>query len=298
MGVIRGILSLTFVAANTVCWALATFVLKAVGLLLPVPRWRRAWPGVMNRIIDGWVSCNGAALRRLLPTRIEVRGGEALRRDGWYLVISNHRTWTDILVLQGVFRHRLPVLKFFTKTQLRWLPFLGQALWALDFPFMRRHSREYLEKHPEARGADLEETRRKCERFRTTPTAILVFVEGTRFTERKHLDQQSPWDHLLRPRAGGVGFVLGAMGDQLDRLVDVTLVYPDGPFDFLDYLCGRVPRILVEIEELPLPREITGGDYANDERYRLRVQEWVTERWARKDRRLGDLLGTGERAAA
>ncbi|MEE4359988.1 MAG: acyltransferase [Pseudomonadales bacterium] len=297
MGALRGTLLLLFVALNTVAWASATFLLAAVGLLLPVPGWRAAWRRLMNRIIDGWVSCNAVVFGALLPTRIEVRGGEGLSRDEWYLVISNHRAWTDILVLQWVFRHRVPALKFFTKQQLLWLPFLGQAMWALDFPFMRRHSREYLAKHPEARGADLETTRRKCERFRTTPTAILNFVEGTRYTDAKHAGQQSPFRHLLRPRAGGVGFVLGAMGDQLHRLVDVTIAYPDGPQSFWDFLCGRVRNVIVEIEHAPLPRELAGGDYERDDAFRLRIQEWITARWERKDRRLATLLATAASAA-
>lgn len=293
MAMLRGLLAIGFMAANTVFWATLTFLMALVRVLLPRRDWRIRWAGVMNGIIDGWVSCNRVMFRALLSTRLELRGADDLRRDEWYLVISNHQSWTDIVVLQALLRDRVPPLKFFTKSQLVWLPFLGQAMWALDFPFMRRYSAEYLEKHPQMRGRDLETTREKCERFRPTPTAILIFIEGTRNTPAKHAAQGSPYRNLLKPRAGGVGFVLGAMGDQLNALVDVTLSYPDGVPSFWDFLCGRVDRVVVDVELSSLDRSLTGGDYVRDDAYRLLIQEWITRCWERKDARI-DALCRGE----
>lgn len=298
MAQFRGLLAILFMALNTVLWGSLTFIGAVIRFLLLRADWRLRWAATMNGIIDGWVSCNRAMFRALLPTRFDVRGAEALRRDRWYLVISNHQTWTDIVVLQTVFRDRVPPLKFFTKQQLIWLPVLGQALWALDFPFMRRYTRTYLEKHPEMRGRDLETTREKCERFRPTPTAILIFPEGTRNTPPKHAAQGSAYPNLLTPRAGGVGFVLGAMGDQLDALVDVTLVYPDGNPSFWDFLCGRVQRVIVDVGLSPLERDLTGGDYVRDDAYRLLIQEWMTRCWERKDARIDVLRERDEARTA
>ena len=277
-------------ALNTVFWALLCYAMALVRILLPRKAWRVRWAAFMNVIVDGWVACNRALFRRTLATEFDTRGLDGLGRDEWYLLLSNHRTWTDIVVLQTVFRDRVPPLKFFTKIQLVWIPFLGQAMWALDFPFMRRYSRAFLEKHPELRGRDLETTRRLCERFRPTPTAIIIFVEGTRLTEAKHAAQASPHRHLLKPRAGGVGFVLSAMGDQLNRLVDVTIAYPDGTPSFWDFLCGRVSRVIVEATVEPLPAELAGGDYERDDAYRRRIRAWIDERWAAKDARIETLL--------
>ncbi|MDZ7825134.1 MAG: acyltransferase [Gammaproteobacteria bacterium] len=286
---LRGVAAALFMAVNTVFWSTATFVMAVVRVLLPRHDWRVRWAAVMNGIIDGWVSGNRWLFRHLLRVRFDVRGTRELRRDDWYLVISNHQSWTDIVVLQTLFRDLVPPLKFFTKQQLLWLPFLGFAMWALDFPFMRRYSREYLEQHPEMRGRDLETTREKCERFRPTPTAIIIFIEGTRNMPARHDAQASPYRNLLRPRAGGVGFVLGAMGDQLDSLVDVTLAYPDGTPSFWDFLCGRVDRVIMDVQLSPLPENLAGGDYVRDEAYRLEIQEWITELWRRKDARIDAL---------
>ncbi len=283
MGFIRGLLMMLFLVLNTLFWGTLLFLLALIRYGVPSESWRQRWGGRMNIIIDGWVAGNQVMHRILAPMQLEIRGTETLSRQDWYLVISNHQTWSDIFVLQAVFGRRVPPLKFFMKQQLIWLPIIGVACYVLDFPFMRRYSREFLERHPEYRGRDLETTRQKCERFRSTPTAVLIFVEGTRFTEDKHRAQGSPYAHLLRPRAGGMGFVLGAMGEQLHGLVDTTIIYPDGTPDFWSFLCGRRRRVIVDVRHTELPHELMGGDYVQDPDYRERVQTWIADVWQRKD---------------
>lgn len=279
-----------FLALNTAVWFTVTCIMALIRMSVPSPSWRQRWGARMNVIVDGWVAGNRTMFRLLGTLELEVEGTEGLSRDDWYLVVSNHQSWTDIFILQLVYRDEIPPLKFFTKQQLIWLPLLGLALYALDFPFMKRYSREFLEKHPEYRGQDLETTRAYCERFRPTPTAILIFVEGTRFTPAKHAAQQSPYRHLLRPRAGGVGFVLGAMGDQLRGLIDTTIIYADGRPTFWNFLCGRGQRVRVSVEHMRLPVALTGGDYVRDEDYRKRIQSWVDELWQHKDQHIDDML--------
>lgn len=124
---------------------------------------------------------------------------------------------------------------------------------------MKRYSKAYLAKHPEKAGKDLETTRRTCAKFRGKPTAIFNFVEGTRFTQAKHRQQQSPFKHLLKPKAGGIAFVLDAMGEQLQSIINVTIHYPNGAPGFWDLLCGRVRHIVVHFEELAIPAESWAG---------------------------------------
>ncbi len=297
MGLIRGLTMLLFLSLNTLAWFAVLGVMAVIRFAVPNEGWRQRWGARMNFIIDGWIAGNRFMFRLLGTMQVEAEGTEGLSRDGWYLVVSNHQTWTDIFILQAVYGQRLPPLKFFMKQELIWLPLIGVACYALDFPFMRRYSREFLEKHPEYRGHDLETARRKCERFRPTPTAMLIFVEGTRFTPEKHRAQQSPYRHLLRPRAGGVGFVLGAMGDQLHGLVDTTIVYPDGAPTFWQFLCGSGRRVRVAVEHTPLPVELTGGDYVRDDDYRARIQSWVDDLWRRKDARIEALIRQPEASA-
>lgn len=124
--------------------------------------------------------CEGLAVLLHLNPHLqwEVHGLEGLSKKNWYLLICNHRSWADIVVLCVLFRKHIPMNKYFLKQQLAWVPFLGLACWALDMPFMKRYSRAYLLRHPERRGKDVETTRRSCEKFRLHPTTIVNFVEG------------------------------------------------------------------------------------------------------------------------
>jgi 1-acyl-sn-glycerol-3-phosphate acyltransferase len=187
-------------------------------------------------------------------TEWDVQGIAGLDPHNWYLVNSNHQTWADIFVLQHLFNRRIPLLKFFIKDQLKWVPVMGLAWWALDFPFMRRHSEEYLKLHPEMRGKDQAATRKACEKFALIPTSVMNFLEGTRFTPAKHQrQQQSPYRHLLKPKAGGIALALNAMGDRFRAILDVTIVYPDGAPNFWEFLCGRLRRVIVRVQILPVP---------------------------------------------
>lgn len=237
-------------------------------------------------IAESWIAVNSWLITSLTHTRIVVEGDTALRSDGHYLVLANHQSWVDIPVLQRVFNRRIPFLRFFLKQQLFWVPLLGLAWWALDFPFMKRYSRETLAKHPELAGRDVEATRRACRKFRDIPVSIMNFVEGTRFTDRKHAYQSSPFRRLLKPKAGGVAFVLDAMGEGLHAILDVTIAYPHGRPAIGDLFSDRVPEVRVHIRELPIPADLLGGGYQSDPVFRERFQAWMNTLWQEKDDRL------------
>jgi 1-acyl-sn-glycerol-3-phosphate acyltransferase len=271
------------VGLNVLVHATVLLSLALIKALVPVAAFRKAISRVLIVIAEQWIAVNGFLFALLTRTRWIVDGLEGLNREGWYLVLSNHQSWVDIPVLQRTLNRRIPFLKFFLKQQLKWVPVMGLAWWALDFPFMQRYSRETLEKHPELRGRDKEATRVACERFRDTPVSVMNFVEGTRFTAQKHAQQASPYANLLRPRAGGVAFVLDAMGDILKSVIDVTIVYPAGIPTLVDMLANRVAEIRVRVRELPIPATLLHGDYENDEAFRARFQEWINGLWAEKD---------------
>jgi 1-acyl-sn-glycerol-3-phosphate acyltransferase len=222
----------------------------------------------------------------------------SLKRTGWYLITANHQSWADIFVLFQVFHRRIPLLKFFIKKEMARVPVVGQAWWALDFPFMQRHSKAYLEKHPEKAGQDLEATRKACEKFSQTPTSVMNFLEGTRFTPAKHRQQQSPYRHLLKPKAGGIAFTIKALGNCFDSLTNVTLVYPEGAPSFWDLMCGRLRKVSVRVEDRPIPAHFSQGDYLNDARFRQEVQQWVSELWHDKDALIEHSLNPGKAASS
>jgi len=275
---------------NTVLWCAPLYVFGIVKLIVPIERWRRAMDAVLRRLAEGWIQCNSLLLDLVHEIEWEVRGVDGLRHGGSYLISCNHQTWVDIPILQRIFNRRIPFIRFFLKQELIRVPLLGLAWWFLDYPFMKRYSRETLEKHPELRGKDLESTRKACEKFRNAPVSILNFLEGSRFTAAKHAHQGSAYRRLLRPKAGGMAFVLDAMGDSLRSLLDVTIVYPDGAPNFWELLAGELDRVIVHVEERAIPQDLLGGDYLGDSAFREQFQTWVDGLWKQKDERMAALL--------
>ncbi|MDH3931760.1 MAG: acetyltransferase, partial [Chromatiales bacterium] len=182
---LRGAFTISVFTLNVVFWFIPIVIVGLAKLLVPASAWRDLMSRWLSALGENWISCNGLILALTQSIEWDVEGNTGLARRGWYLVVSNHQSWVDILVLQKVFNRRIPFLKFFIKQQLIWVPFLGLAWWAMDMPFMRRFSREYLAKHPEMKGKDLEATRQACEKFERIPTSIINFVEGTRVTPAK-----------------------------------------------------------------------------------------------------------------
>ncbi len=279
---VRGILSVLYLTINTLTWTLLLFAVTVLKLAVPLKFWRKICGRIAIFFAENWVFFNNVGLILTRNIEFNLTGIEKLDRKAWYLVVSNHQSWVDIPVLQKVLYHKIPFLKFFLKKELIWVPFLGQAWWALDFPFMKRYSVDFLRKHPHLKGKDMEITRKACEKFRDNPVSIMNFTEGTRFTQAKHDRQKSPFKNLLKPKAGGIGFVLSAMGDQLSFVLDITISYPLGVPDFWDFMCGNVKRIDVVVRKFPVTPEIL-GDYMNDKDFRIRFQHWLNELWKEKD---------------
>ncbi len=279
----RGVAFFGGLTVNTIFWFIPLFFLAVLKLLLPVPALRRLITLALMWCGENWISFNTLLMRYGAKVDIESHGLENLKSDGWYLVIANHQTWVDILVLQAVFNRRVPFLKFFIKQQLIWFPVLGVAWWALDMPFMKRYSPSYLAKNPHMKGRDLQTTRRACEKFRDTPTSILNFIEGTRFSEKKRDNRKSPYQNLLQPRAGGFAVAVSSMGELFTSIVDVTLVYPDVATRFWDMCCGAEVRVIIDIRERKLEQWLVQGDYEGDREFRKKMHAWLGEIWAEKD---------------
>ena len=279
---IRVPLALLALALNILLHVVFIFALTLLKLLLPVHSIRQACSRALVAIAESWIGVNNVLFGVFARVRWQVEGLAGLRRDGNYLVLCNHQSWVDIPVLQKVFNRRIPFLRFFLKQELIWVPLLGLAWWALDFPFMKRYSRQTLLRHPELQGKDREATRRACEKFRHMPVSVMNFAEGTRFTPAKHDAQHSPFRHLLRPKAGGVAFVLDAMGEALHAILDVTIVYPYGPCTIVDLIAGRVREVRVHVRERPIGRDLIGS-YDEDAAFRGRVKAWMNTLWSEKD---------------
>jgi len=261
----------------------------ALKLLVPVAGFRRACTDVLFWIARHWSAFDHVVYRLLYPVawEIDVRG--TLDPNASYLLIGNHQSWIDILLAFDQFHTRTPPLCFFLKRELLWMPVIGAACWAMDFPFMSRRSQR----------ADLEATRRFCERFRNQPVTVVNFAEGTRFSEAKRLARGSPYRHLLRPKAAGLAFTLGAMGEQFAGIIDLTIAYRPTKYPILwSFLIGEQTDLAIHIDVLPVPAELMAGNYAEDRAFRDRFHAWLNALWQRKDARLERMLTRRPAAAA
>jgi len=286
---VKGSLAGSVLVANLLTIFTAMIPVALVKLTLPFGAIRRASDRALNALAECWIGVNGWWMFLVRRTHWDVQGLDGLRRQGWYLVSSNHQSWVDILVLQKVFRRRVPFLKFFLKRQLIYVPVAGLAWWAMDFPFMRRSTGSHAQ--------DLATARKACEKFRQIPTSVMSFLEGTRFTPTKHDRQQSPYRHLLKPKAGGLAAALSAMGERFDALLDVTIIYPHGVPTFWDLLSGRLTQVVVRVRERPIPKHLLGGNYQGDAVFRGRMQAWVREMWEEKDAGIDELMRASQPSA-
>jgi 1-acyl-sn-glycerol-3-phosphate acyltransferase len=292
------LLATVLMVLNALFWVPILLIFASLKLILPFRSVRLGIDPILLFIAESWITCNSGWMALTQRTHWDVQGIEGLDLKSWYLVNSNHQSWVDILVLQHLLNRRIPLLKFFIKQELIWVPVMGLAWWALDFPFMRRHTEDYLKRHPEMRGKDQETTRKACEKFNLIPTSVMNFLEGTRFTPAKHARQKSPYTHLLKPKAGGMALALNAMGDKFQSILDITIVYPDGAPTFVDFASGKMRRVVVRVRSLPVPQHLLQGDYGQDAAFREAFSQWVQQLWREKDAQIAAALAQANHASA
>lgn len=280
----RGILALLIMVINLLIIPILVIIVALLQKIMPIKSVSKWLYHLSHHLMpETWVDINTFAMKLASPTPLDIHSQGELSRNGWYFLICNHQSWLDILILQRVFQRKIPMLKFFMKQELLWtLPIGGLACYLLDFPFMKRHSKDYLKKHPEQRNKDIETTRESCEKFKTQPITIMNYLEGTRFTKEKQKARKSPYKHLLPPKAGGMAFVLATLEDQIQFIIDTTIIYHTEEPTFWNFLMGRIPNITVFYNVLPVPQNLRGNYYENKE-FRKVFQQWLNQRWQTKD---------------
>ena len=251
------------------------------------------------KITNHWISSNNALINNLLPRKDwRITLPDDVHMHGKYLLVSNHQSWVDTSIVQYISEKRLPLTRFFTKFELIYIPIVGQAFYFLDFPMMRRHSKEAVAKNPALKGKDIEEAKRACALLKDKPFTLLNYLEGTRFTKEKHNKQNSPYTHLLKPRAGGLSLAISALGEHIDGILDMTIVYPDGVPTYGDLWKGNIKRLGVDVRYLEIPDDlfsgIKEGGYENDEDIKAQMFDWVEHVWQQKDQRITTMLAEFE----
>jgi len=286
MSFINGIFSACCYLINTIFWVIPIVIL-AVVKLIPFKPLQQLLSYAIDGCASGWVKVNSLNQCVFSRTKIDISSLPPLSTKQWYMVIANHQSWVDILILQRVLDGKVPFLKFFLKQQLLYVPIIGLAWWALDFPFMKRYSKALLAKKPHLKGKDIEATKKSCEKFQLKPVSVVNFVEGTRFTPAKSERQGGQFESLLLPKAGGLAFALNAMSGRLNQLVDVTIVYPDGIPSFWDFITGKVQCVNVEVIVENIDTALIGN--YDDAEYKANFQQWLNDKWMSKQQLLNKI---------
>ena len=287
MAIFTGSLSFLLLVINTLFWCSFLLTIAVFKLLLPIESWKTLCTKWIIAIGECWIFCNGLWIKLLHKPEWTVSGFDSLNQSEWYLTMANHQSWADIFVLQGITNRKIPMLKFFMKDVLIWVPVIGLAWWALDMPFLKRYTQEQVKKNPSLRGKDVIEMKKSFGRFARYPVSIFSFAEGTRFTEAKNASQNSPYKKLLRPKSGGIGLTLSTM-PYIKKVLDFTIKYDSNDRTFWDFLCGRMSKVKIQVKIIDVPESLVQKNYAKDEKFREELKEWLYSIWEEKNKFLNN----------
>lgn len=251
--------SALWVTINLGFWMIPLMILAIIKLLVPP---LRNWSNALTEwCYRGAAGGNSFWMFHVVGVNIEIEG--TLPDHPAPIIISNHQTWMDIPVLHGaITTGKGPILKFLIKRELLWVPIIGWICYALNFPRLNRGQGDG------ARQKDYAAIQSFSQSLTTERGALLIYAEGTRFTEEKRIRQESPYQHLLNPRPGGLKIALDNAPTDTP-VVDVTIVY-NGERNFWRCLGGSTKQIKVVFR-----------NYSSSEI--IDVREWLRERWQEKE---------------
>ena len=278
-----GSIALLLYAMNCIIVGAYIILLAPLKYISPLKKWRDGVHRLLHLSSRLWTWFSNSIIWLTTRTHFDIDIKGKISKASSYILISNHLSWVDIIALQKALGRVAPPSVYFMKRELLWLPLVGICCWLIDFPFVRRYSKAYLERHPKQKGKDIATTRKACQRYGKFPVTLVNYVEGTRYTLQKWRQQHSPYQHLLKPRSGGIAFALNAMRDQVQQVLDTTIIYPkNANYSFWDFLCGKVQRIHVNINAIPVTDDLI-GDYHDNQRFRSHFQAWINRLWQKKD---------------
>jgi len=145
------------------------FIVGSSALLFPVALvvWLVTAPFDRRLRIQHLFTCFWASLYSWLNPlwRVRVEGKENIRPDRTYVMVANHQSFLDILILFRLFRH----FKWVSKAEMFRIPCIGWNMTLNRYVKLRRGSPESIARMMTA-----------CERHLADGSSIMIFPEGTR----------------------------------------------------------------------------------------------------------------------
>jgi 1-acyl-sn-glycerol-3-phosphate acyltransferase len=283
----QGIFLLLWIALTTLF--ISIFVLLFYGLSQILPHTLQSKiTTLLSKSPYYWATLNKPAIHWLGAKQWKVSYPKELDPHGIYLVISNHQSWADIIIILFLLERKIAPLKFFMKKELAWqLPIIGLACKAIGFPMLSRHTKEAIKKNPELKNKDRESMINACASVKKNPSSLIIFPEGSRLTRLKQAKQDSPYPYLLKPKAGGVAMIVNGVKDNLQGILDITIDFraKNSKISLWNFVMGDYTSLHADIEFLPIPDKLQ-GNYEEDKEYRKIIQSWLSERWNLKNQNL------------
>ena len=281
-----GIMSITILVLNTFILSCLLIPLGIIKFFLPITTLKVLFTKFIIKVGELWIFTNKIWVKALHNPKWQIIGKENIKSDGWTIATSNHQSFADIFLLQDITNRKMPMLKFFMKHVLIYVPVIGLSWWALDMPFLKRYTKKQLENNPELHGKDVREMKRALKHYALYPVTVFSFAEGTRFTIKKNLHQKSPFKNLLKPKEGGLATALSLV-NEIDSLIDFTIKFDTKKRSFWDYLCGRMNSVKVIIREIKIPAKFLNIDLLENKILRSEFKDWLHDIWNEKDTLIG-----------
>jgi 1-acyl-sn-glycerol-3-phosphate acyltransferase len=210
--------------------------------------------------------------------------GDAVPQKENAMLISNHQTITDVMVLLCFASRcgRLPDLKWFVKDVIKYVPGPGWGMRFLDCIFVKRNW---------DRDKDAIKSLFGKYAANQIPVFVISFLEGTRRNAKNARQSQDfarehglyvP-QHTLVPRTKGFVATITGLRGHLDAVYDITLGYPDRVPSLFDCFACRVDHIEVHVKRHAMASLPEGPD---------ELAAWVAQRFLEKDRLLADFQST------
>ncbi|MCF8026542.1 MAG: 1-acyl-sn-glycerol-3-phosphate acyltransferase [Desulfobacteraceae bacterium] len=153
---IIAVLWFTFVSLTSVIFFVLALVIKLATMpfdkrLVLLQQFTCFWGALYTRIIPAW--------------KISIQGRENIKPDKAYVVVSNHQSLLDILVLFNLFFH----FRFVSKSEIFKVPLIGWNMRLNRYIELRRGNRRSISRMM----AD-------CKKALDHGNSVLIFPEGTR----------------------------------------------------------------------------------------------------------------------
>ena len=277
-----GIISSTILIVNTLILAILMIPLGIIKFLIPIKSLRASFTKIIIKIGEIWISVNSLWVIKLHKPNLEIHGQENLDGNSWFLSTSNHQSAADIFIVQFITNRKIPMLKFFIKYELIYVPVIGICWWALDMPFLKRYTQEQIKRNPKLEGRDYKKMKKSLEHYSLHPVSIFSYAEGTRFSKEKHINQNSKFSHLLKPKEGGLAIALSNV-NKIKELIDITIIYDSDNLGFWNYLCGNIKNIKIFISKTKIPSKYLIDTLITNNELRSDFKLWLYDRWAEKD---------------